>query len=512
MAADGQAEIQGDHLANVTKFLLSRDDRLIQVAGCGKKAKEREEKKRAKEEEEARAAAAAASVQASAAARRGEEGKARWSSAKKEAVVSRNANPQEPEGWRDDPRRCPFGWLYCSGVCMGLTPAEFKATKQHVWAEESDFFYKAGGAAATGTRTRAISEQSLGIAADFPSHVSLDAALQALGMLASGAGGPGWRKEQEKRKKSKAPAPPAAGRASVTPVATFVPPKLESTSEWERASRLQAAADAFALAQISSSKPPSAGHSSSLQGSRSASRGGTSSSWAQGRPATGGGRRGGRGGRAGTGFSSGHGGGGSGSGWKMRASDDWESDGEGGWDDEYEVEYDSPEDSAHQGQPYTRGALELSELLSEQSRTGGAGSRRRSAHEYAEADEVADEEEAIMEAIARSLQEEAAAASRRGGGGVAGSRGLWGGEDASEKSPEEVAAVVADRGWLRAWAPTVCSSVRACVHACSHACVRAHVLACVRCRWCVLLCLLACLPACLPASVRVCELEYASRL
>ena len=60
------------HMRSSTKgrsfpaVLLPSDDRLIQVAGCGKKAKEREEKKRAKEEEEARMAALAANAQSDA--------------------------------------------------------------------------------------------------------------------------------------------------------------------------------------------------------------------------------------------------------------------------------------------------------------------------------------------------------------------------------------------------------------------------------------------------------------
>jgi len=185
-----------------SQYLLSKDERLIQVSGCGKKAKEREEKKRAQEEEEARAAATAASVQADAAARREEEGKVRWSAAKKESVARRNVNLQEPEGWSDDPRRCPFGWLYCSGVCMGLTPAEFKATKQHVWVEESDFYRSSGASEA---RNLGSDVPLLDASLDLSLQMSLNGALQALGMLASGggAGGSGWRREQEKKKKSK---------------------------------------------------------------------------------------------------------------------------------------------------------------------------------------------------------------------------------------------------------------------------------------------------------------------
>jgi len=163
VAANGDAEIQGDHVINVTKFLLSREDHLIQVAGCGKKAKEREEKKRLKEESEALEAARAENVEEDAAARREEEGKKpRWSSTKKDAVARQNHRPNEPKGWSDDPRRCPFGWLYCSGVCMGLTPAEFKATRQHVWIEETEFYAQGSHAVGSGVASVGAGVNSFG--------------------------------------------------------------------------------------------------------------------------------------------------------------------------------------------------------------------------------------------------------------------------------------------------------------------------------------------------------------
>lgn len=117
MSASGDvAEIQGDHVVNVTKFLLSREGQLVQVSGCGKNAKARQEKQRQEEAEaEAREAESLRAARAVAFPDREEEGKKkRWSAAKKEAVIRANARPDEPEGWSDDPRRCPFGWLYCS--------------------------------------------------------------------------------------------------------------------------------------------------------------------------------------------------------------------------------------------------------------------------------------------------------------------------------------------------------------------------------------------------------------
>lgn len=190
---NGVAEIQGDHVGNVTKYLLGKEDHLVQVAGCGKKVKEREEKKKAKEEEEAREAARLANAPMEAAARREEDGKkARWSTAKKDAVARTNSRPDEPKGWSDDPRRCPFGWLYCSGACMGLTPAEFKATKQHVWLEETDFYN------ARSAFGKSLAGEDLGI--DIAASMSLDGALRALGMLAMGVGDGKGTKKKEKKK------------------------------------------------------------------------------------------------------------------------------------------------------------------------------------------------------------------------------------------------------------------------------------------------------------------------
>ena len=236
VSANGDAEIQGDHIVNVTKILLSREEHLIQVSGCGKNAKAREEKKRA--EEEAAMRQAAAGQVGGAAARQDEEGKkARWSLAKKEAVARSNSRPDEPAGWSDDPRRCPFGWLYCSGICLGLTPAEFRATKQHVWAEESDFH---GAADVRGTaKSLSNNSHAQDWGADLLPGMSLDAALRALCMLAMGVGeGAGWSKEQEKKKKKTQAAVAPAKRAE-TSVGTFVPPKLEDAHESERAHKLQ---------------------------------------------------------------------------------------------------------------------------------------------------------------------------------------------------------------------------------------------------------------------------------
>ena len=240
----------------MTKFLLSREEQLVQVSGCGKNAKAREEKKR---QEEAEAAREAAPAHGSGAQREEEGRKARWSAAKKEAVVRANARPDEPEGWSDDPRRCPFGWLYCSGVCMGLTPAEFRATKQHVWREESEFYAGAGDRGGKGQDTL-----DAGLASDLSSNLSLEAALRALGMLASGAG---WRREQERKKRSKESAKTAvsAVRRVEPSFESFVVPAIDCSSEAERASKLQvrtsfasaraAGCSASALARLTNPAP-----------------------------------------------------------------------------------------------------------------------------------------------------------------------------------------------------------------------------------------------------------------
>lgn len=55
---------------------------------------------------------------------------------------------------------------------MGLTPAEFKATKQLVWLEESAFY------AETATRAfKSVGDEGMA------TNMHLEAALQALGML-----------------------------------------------------------------------------------------------------------------------------------------------------------------------------------------------------------------------------------------------------------------------------------------------------------------------------------------
>jgi hypothetical protein len=460
VSASGDAEIQGDHVVNVTKFLLSREGQLVQVSGCGKNAKAREEKQRQEEAEaEAREAASLRAARAVAFPDREEEGKKpRWSTAKKEAVARANARPDEPEGWSDDPRRCPFGWLYCSGVCMGLTPAEFKATKQLVWHEECEFYAEASARA-----LKPVGEEALagGLACDLSSNMPLEAALRALGMLASGVG---WAREQEKKKKIKESAKSAVGSARrVEPsFEAFVAPTIDSSSEADRASKLQAAADAFALSQIRGAKPKPAvaGHaglvSARSQGLSAAVGGGNKRAGGGGRTAGRGARRGGGGGGGG-----GRGGGartGTGTWWDDAAQDDgWSSEGED--DDESCADHTSAY-AAHadvrQGSART---VEMRHLLLSAEARGVGGSGNGAA--YGRKEEEEEEEEAIMEAISRSLREEEEKATRRGGGcggGGGGERVLWGGDEGlgGERSKVEVAAIVEARGWMQRLAPTAC--------------------------------------------------------
>jgi hypothetical protein len=332
--ADNGAEIQGDHVANVTKFLLSREAQLVQVSGCGKNAKE---KRVAHEQQQALESSKTVTLQADLAVRREEEGrKARWSAAKKDSVarrcllvcvecvaacilhvlhvysgwfqfigkscrrnacvlcrflsasflcrfskpfsfplpsgfrvhqftnlythtrgtMCRNKRAEAPAGWNDDPRRCPFDWLYCSGVCMELTPAEFKASRQHVWQEESDFFVPPGKRQAPGATP------ALGMS----SHMQLDAALRALGMLACGSEGTGCRHERKKPRPKQATNTSEHVRAHhsvrAAPLAMWEPPAGDEWGAGARRSSVQAAADAFALSKLTSASPPPSSSSS----------------------------------------------------------------------------------------------------------------------------------------------------------------------------------------------------------------------------------------------------------
>jgi hypothetical protein len=458
-ASGDAAEIQGDHVVNVTKFLLSREGQLVQVSGCGKNAKAREEKQRQEEAEaEAREAASLRAARAVAFPDREEEGKKpRWSTAKKEAVARANARPDEPEGWSDDPRRCPFGWLYCSGVCMGLTPAEFKATKQLVWHEECAFYADAS------TRAfRPVGEEALagGLACDLSSNMPLEAALRALGMLASGVG---WAREQEKKKKIKESAKLAVGSARrVEPsFEAFVAPSNDSSSEVDRASKLQAAADAFALSQIRGAKSKSAvaGHAGLVAARSQGLSAGVGGGYKR---AAGRGRGAGRGSsRVGGGGGGGGGGGartraGTGAWWDDAAQDDgWSSEGED--DDESCADHTSAYPAHADVRQGSARTVEMRHLLLSAEARGVGGTGNGAADGRREEEE----EEAIMEAIARSLREEEEKATRRGGGcsgGGGGERVLWGGDEGlgGARSMAEVAAIVEARGWMRKLAPTAC--------------------------------------------------------
>ena len=90
---------------------------------------------------------------------------------------------------------------------MGLIPAEFKATKQHVWLEETDFYNTRGGSVAAFGKS--LAGDDLGVV-DISSGMSLDGALRALGMLAMGVGDGKGPKKKEKKKAAVVAARPAA--------------------------------------------------------------------------------------------------------------------------------------------------------------------------------------------------------------------------------------------------------------------------------------------------------------
>ena len=139
----GEVQLQGDHADRVTKFLLTaQGPHLIGVSGTGDQSrtpsgfrapvptltshtwmpagksatakKEKVEATQKKEEDDARERERLAGE------RRQEvlDGtrKPKWSQVKRDAVAAANTRVQEPTGWSDDPRRCPFNWIYCSGL------------------------------------------------------------------------------------------------------------------------------------------------------------------------------------------------------------------------------------------------------------------------------------------------------------------------------------------------------------------------------------------------------------
>jgi hypothetical protein len=131
-------EVQGEHTARVTKYLLAHRSQLSKVAGC-------KEKDASGKEGKAGGTPGSASAEqnplpsqgASKEDDRRESGKPRWSAARvaaAQAARDRSARAAlgAPPGWDDDPRRCPFNWIYCSGVCTTQTMEEFARRKQQV--------------------------------------------------------------------------------------------------------------------------------------------------------------------------------------------------------------------------------------------------------------------------------------------------------------------------------------------------------------------------------------------
>jgi translation initiation factor 1 (eIF-1/SUI1) len=131
-------EVQGEHTARVTKYLLAHRSQLSKVAGC----KEKDSGKEGKAGGTSGSAIAAPqnpvpSQGVSKEDDRRESGKPRWSAARvaaAQAARDRSARAAlgAPPGWDDDPRRCPFNWIYCSGVCTTQTMEEFARRKQQV--------------------------------------------------------------------------------------------------------------------------------------------------------------------------------------------------------------------------------------------------------------------------------------------------------------------------------------------------------------------------------------------
>jgi hypothetical protein len=130
-AKPGVVEIQGEHIDRVTKYLLAHKSQLKNIAGCKEKEVlpvknggpgtiQVEASNRSTKDEE-----------------RKESGKERWSATRLAAVQaardrSATASLKAPAGWDDDPRRCPFNWIYCSGVCTTQSMEEYARRKQQV--------------------------------------------------------------------------------------------------------------------------------------------------------------------------------------------------------------------------------------------------------------------------------------------------------------------------------------------------------------------------------------------
>ena len=121
-------EVQGEHMARINKYLLAHKSQLTKVAGCkepkvgdrpGDNSAQSAPPGPCKDED------------------RRESGKPRWSAAKVAAAqAARDRKAKDavgaPPGWDEDPRRCPFNWIYCSGICTTQTMEEFARRKQQV--------------------------------------------------------------------------------------------------------------------------------------------------------------------------------------------------------------------------------------------------------------------------------------------------------------------------------------------------------------------------------------------
>jgi translation initiation factor 1 (eIF-1/SUI1) len=116
-------EIQGNHTDRITKYLFDHKSQLSKVSGC----KEKEKKPEKLEESTAKISSGAASKKSGRDEERMEIGKPRWSAARFAAVRAASGFNRcaAPVGWDEDPRRCPFNWLYCSGDCIKQTVEDF---------------------------------------------------------------------------------------------------------------------------------------------------------------------------------------------------------------------------------------------------------------------------------------------------------------------------------------------------------------------------------------------------
>jgi translation initiation factor 1 (eIF-1/SUI1) len=127
--SSNSVEIQGNHTDRITKYLFDHKSQLSQVSGCKEK-----EVKQDKETHRGLVAPPLNSLSSKNSVRdeeRKDIGKPRWSASR--LAAARAAAGLEraaaPAGWDEDPRRCPFNWLYCSGDCTKQTNEDFALRK-----------------------------------------------------------------------------------------------------------------------------------------------------------------------------------------------------------------------------------------------------------------------------------------------------------------------------------------------------------------------------------------------